>query len=407
MKKTLLILLTIFLAVHALQAQEKYYRPAFSAGAYYTYVPDHEGIYDRLFDSGVYPTYAVAVTFNTSPDSPKSDFFTQLYNYPTFGIGFSVSDLSKIRFKNNSHFSNIYTGYVKMEYALLRNSVATLGISMEEGMAYTKDLYDPYTNPCNTYFGQHSTIYFSVGPQIKVRPTPNLELVFNGLFWHHSSGNESVPNTGFNEFAAGAFVRYNLEPPYTGKMKLPERPSDFKKHIETEIFALGGIHSCKTEWHAFNELVEDPAEKQVKFRHWPRGGVGMDISYRYGLFTSTGVAFDFLYSSNSAALERSDIAIYGEEAVDGVSYNPFTLDLGLVQKIFYRNVAFYISLGGYVFRDVGIHETFLTTKVSKLYQKIGLRVYFPKMNDVFLGWCIKANNFNDADYFEFHLGVRI
>ena len=43
---------------------------------------------------------------------------------------------------------------------------------------------------------------------------------------------------------------------------------------------------------------------------------------------------------------------------------------------------------------------------EKIYQKAGLRYYFPRLRDTFVGFAIKAHNLC-AENFEFTVGVRI
>ena len=61
----------------------------------------------------------------------------------------------------------------------------------------------------------------------------------------------------------------------------------------------------------------------------------------------------------------------------------------------------HLAVGAYPYLKTG-----LTQDIQWNYQKAGLRYYFPKANDIFVGFVIKASSFV-ADHFELSVGLRI
>jgi len=393
----------LFVLYIAASAQNTYY-PSFSAGSYLTYIPNHEGIRDNLVKSPTYPTYFISTTFNTRPGGPNEQYM-QMYNYPVFGIGISLADLPMLDFHNNSKLRSIYSIYLMTEYSVFKREKMSLGVVGNYGIGITTgDYYDPIFNKANIYLSWPFTVYVGIGPQVKIRPTEHLELGINTLVWHHSNGNSSIPNKGLNEMALGGFIRYNIDEPYTGRYELPHKPV-YPKGFHWDFYLNGGFHGCKTEWAAYNEMVEDPMKKQKDFKRWPRVGLGIDCIYRYGLLASTGLVFDVIHHSNMDALRASDVAIYGKDYAEANGkYSPLVLCMGFIQEFYINSFSIYAGASAYLLHRVGIKEAELS---SPLCQRLGFRYYVSQWANSFLGFCIRSHKFNDADYFEFQLGIRI
>ena len=149
--------------------------------------------------------------------------------------------------------------------------------------------------------------------------------------------------------------------------------------------------------------VDDPDKKLAHFPARPRVGVAIDAVYRYCQLCSTGFAMDFGYHWDSAMLRSSDTVIYGSKAVkEGPGYSPFNWALGFIHEFHYGNFAAFCGCSRYLFRKVGIHEN-----QARFFQRAGMRFYFPRLSNTFLGMCIRATKFNNADFFEFQMGIRI
>ena len=81
------------------------------------------------------------------------------------------------------------------------------------------------------------------------------------------------------------------------------------------------------------------------------------------------------------------------------------LDMGiaLVQEFHYRSFALNFALGLYPQRP----SLGRSGDVSWNYQKAGLRYYLPVQTGLFVGIGMKANDFQESEYVEFTIGVRL
>ena len=392
--------LTLFLCFSA--AAENKGLPSIAVGSSYCYVTNTADMRDMFIAKNCHWSYSALVGFNTSPQDENAAY-GERYNYPVIGFGATFDHCSTMKFKNNSRLGNFLNVFTFMEGAFYKNRYGSLGWWSSIGMGITNVTYDPIDNPYQMHVGAPLSIYVTVGPQIKLRPTDNVELMLNAYWYHHSNGNMWMSNIGLNGLAVGAAVRYNMEAPYTKQVTSLTMHPEYPKGLHFDVFGSYGLHACKTEFKAFNEMVEDPEQKKSDFRSRPRIGIGMDLVYRYCLICSTGLALDMGYNWDGPMLKKSDTVIYGAEAVaKSKGYNPFSCALGFVHEFYYGNVSMYCGCSYYLYRKVGINED-----RSSLYQRLGMRFYFPHFSNAFAGWNIRATDFGDADFFEFQLGIRI
>ncbi|MBQ0024467.1 MAG: hypothetical protein KBT00_01905 [Bacteroidales bacterium] len=373
-----------------------------SVGGSYCYVTNTENLRDGFLARNGHPSYTVQFGYNTFPGC-RSSAYAERYNFPVIGFGLTFDNCSRMQFKNNSSIGDFVNVYAFMNGAFYKERRFSLGYLMNMGMGITGVLYDPIDNPYQFHIGSPLSIYLSFGPQIKLRPSDNIEIDLNAYWYHHSNGNMWMSNVGLNGLSAGAALRYNFEEPYTRQVRRLEEKADFPKGFFYEIYGSYGLHACKTEFLAFNKMVEDPALKQRSFTSRPRIGLGFDAMYRYSLLCATGIVLDCNYNWDGGMLKRSDTVIYGEDAVrNGPGYSPLNIALGFLHEFYYGNLSGFMGCSAYLYRKVGINEDF-----SRFYQRIGFRFHFPSWCNSFAGWCIRSSLFKDADFFEFQVGIRI
>lgn len=400
-KNCIITILFLFLACVNTHADGSHW-PSVTAGAAYCYLTNTDNMRDLFVDRNGHMSYTFKVGFNTSPDDPNAAF-AERYNYPVLGFGATFDNCTTMKFKNNSRLGNFLNVYTFMEGAFYKNKYGSIGYWASIGMGITSVMYDPITNPYQLHIGAPLSIYLTCGPQIKLRPVDNFELAINAYWYHHSNGNMWMSNIGLNGYAVGATLTYNIDKPYTKQVSRLTLHPEYEKGMHYDFFTTYGLHACKTEFKAFNEMVEDPEEKQKDFRSRPRIGLGFDAVYRYSLLCSTGLSLEAGYNWDSEMLKRSDTVIYGPEAVAASKgYSPFSLALGFVHEFYYGNVTAYMGCSAYLFRHVGINED-----ISRYYQRIGMRFYFPHFSNAFAGWNIRSTKFKNADFFEFQIGIRI
>lgn len=378
-------------------------RPGFSFGAYRALVTNTDNLSDLFLVDNGHPGYGLQMNYNTRPGG-KFDAYNEILNYPVFGLGINYDVYSRMGFTNNTCLGNFVDLYAFMEASLYKNSWFSAGLLLDLGLSLTNVTYDPFSNPYMYNIGAPMTVYMAFGPQFKLRPTQNVELLLNAYWFHHSNGNAWMPNFGLNDVALALGLRYNPDAPYTEQVRKLKVPHSFRRGFEYDVYASTGFHSCKTEFKAYNQMVENPSDKKNDFVSHPRAGLGFDVRYRYSLMCSSGVVADAVYNWGVDELEKCDGIIYGKEEAEkkGKGYSPVNVSLGLMQVFHYGNMSVFCTFCGYVFRKVGIYED-----QARFFQRAGMRFHIPKLSNMFLGCCIRATKFSNADYFEFQMGLKI
>ena len=337
-----------------------------------------------------YMTYEAGVGFQTNPND--SSAYAQQFGYPMLNFGFSLARMGDFKFHDQTHFSNLYSLFGSFERSLMRRKYVSLGYIFDFGATYNPDRYDPVNNPGNNWLSSPVIAY---------------------MFRHYSNGRLALPNEALNALGAGVFARYRLDDydykEYTGK---PRLKGDYKRGMQYAIVLGGGVHTCMAEWNAKVEKEDDPVKKsEVKLKAHPKLSVSVDAMYRYALRYASGVSLDVFYSSNMKELEASDRIVYGDEAVEkSPGYAPISVGLALVHEVYWHNLAVHVAVGAYPYRHKGVNgieaKESGDRELGWHYEKAGLRYYFPKFGDTFLGFAIKSHSIK-AEYLEFSAGIRI
>ena len=168
------------------------------------------------------------------------------------------------------------------------------------------------------------------------------------------------------------------------------------------------------EWNAYVESEPDPvkkAEAATNLKAHPKFSLSFDALYRYSMRYATGLGLDMFYSSNMQELEASDRVFYGDQAVDNSpGYNPLSVGIAVVQEVYWRNFAVHVAVGAYPYRHKGVNGAEAKAAGDRErgwhYEKAGIRYYFPKLGDTFVGFAIKSHSIK-AEYLEFSVGVRL
>ena len=349
--------------------------------------------------SNGYMTYDVEVGFQTEPSD--NCMFADAYGYPILGVGISVATLSDFDMGPTSYLPDLYTVYGSFERTLVRKERFSFGFMLNVGITTNIASYDPVNNPGNTFLSSPIMAYFGGGYFAKYHIGKRWEAGADLMYRHYSNGMLSLPNGGLDAAGCGIFARYRLKEYKPQELLRHDHSPEFHRGMIYHIAFSGSVHSCRSEWRAYNEMVEDVNLKQTRFKKHPKFSLSADAMYRYALKYATGISLDLYYSSNMKELEQCDRIIYGDEAVENCpGYDPISVGVALVQELYYRNLAGYIALGAYPYRHKGI-----SGYQGWHYEKAGLRYYFPKYSITFAGFAIKAHNFR-AENFEFTVGVR-
>lgn len=407
--KTIAVLSLLFLFQAEIQAQRLRAKDMVITGhGWYGF--DMERTRPNLKTFG-YMTYEASVGFQTNP--ADSSAYAQQFGYPILNFGFSLARTENFKFYDQTRFPDLYSLYGSFERTLLRRKWFSLGYLLDFGVTYNPGRYDPVNNPGNNWLSSPVMAYFGAGAFAKVHLGKRWEIGADAMFRHYSNGRLALPNEALNALGVGLFARYRLEDydhkKYTG---VPRLRRDYKRGMQYMVVLGGAVHTCMAEWNAKVETEDDPVKKsEVRLKAHPKFSISVDAMYRYALRYASGVSLDIFYSSNMKELEASDRIVYGDAAVDNSpGYSPISVGLALVHEVYWHNLAVHIAVGAYPYRHKGVNGAEAKEAGDRErgwhYEKAGIRYYFPKFGDTFLGFAIKSHSIK-AEYLEFSAGIRI
>ena len=407
--KTLTALIFSFAFIAQTQAQ-KFESKDMVITAHGWYGTDMERTRPNLKSYG-YMTYEASIGLQTNPND--GSVYSQLFGYPMFNFGFSLARTSNFKFHDQTTLPDLYSIYGSFERSLMRRRLFSMGYLLDFGATYNPGTYDPVNNPGNNWLSSPVMAYFGAGAFFKFHIGKRWELGADAMFRHYSNGRLALPNEALNALGVGLFARYRLSDyDYKEYSAKPHQRNDYKRGMQYMIVLGGGVHTCMAEWNAKVESEDDPIKKsEAKLKAHPKLSLSVDALYRYALRYASGVSLDIFYSSNMKELEASDRIFYGDEAVDNSpGYDPISIGIALVHEVYWRNFAVHVAVGAYPYRHKGVNGIEAQEAGDRErgwhYEKAGLRYYFPKFGDTFLGFAIKSHSVK-AEYLEFSAGIRI
>ena len=421
MKKLYLIisLLTFILLPLVSQAQ-KSSTPDLIISAHGWYGFDIENIRHTEIVSNGYMTYEAAVGFQTNPANACQ--YAKAFGFPVINVGLAVASMGDFKMADNTKFPNLYTLLGSFERSLFRSRVLSLGYQLDFGATYNPGRYDPEINPSNNWLSSPFMAYFGAGAFAKFHIGKHWEVGADFMFRHYSNGRLALPNEAINALGGGLFARYRLAEYDYRKYKTYNKLAnpDFKKGMQYMITLGGAVHTCQAEWnlYAFDHSKPDKPsrmptkEEAASLKAHPKFSLSFDALYRYSLRYATGIGVDMFYSSNMKELEAADRILYGDAAVDASpGYSPISIGLAVVQEVYWKNLAIHVAIGAYPYRHKGVNDKELNEKFDDRergwhYEKAGLRYYFPKLGDTYVGFAIKSHSIK-AEYLEFSVGIRL
>ncbi len=356
----------------------------------------HDGEVKSFLRNGYHGLYALTLGYRTLPKD--SSLFASDYNYPVFGLGVSMANFSDVVLTEGSCLGDIYSVYGFMDRALFRCNRWRMDYNLEAGLAYATYPYNPLTNPANEFVSSPLMVYVGFGVGMKYMITNQIEIGVNADLKHYSNGRLGMPNKGINIACIGANVRYYFEPLPENFSKMPE--TEFQRQWYYHVTAGMGWQTSLEEWNISAEQP-DPGLKQSVYKKYPKYSISTDAMYRLSRRYGTGVGLDFFYTPHIDKLREWDKALTTQRDVNDVKYNPLSVGIVLNQEVYYRNLAVFAGFGYYAFRRLGIQED-----EGRFYQRAGFRLYFPRLNNMFVGYGIKAHNFSMAEYLELSVGMK-
>ena len=382
-------------------AQERPFHNAVKAGADHLAIGSFKDSYTQL----QFNSFAFEWDFVTDPAAGKGSF-ASAFNWPILGIGLAYNTLSDVQFiSENGHYSDLLSAYGTMSRDLIRTKHLGFGYNLMLGLSYSSSYYDPVKNGANWFFSSPILFYVAGGGHLTWMIGKRIDVEANINVRHNSSARFAYPNGGLNYWGGGLSARYHFQDrkaPTGSVFKPTQIATDlYRKGWSYEIYAGGGVHACAAEWLAYSNTVSRETLAETRLRRWPMASLGIDAIYRAGGRIAAGVTINGFWNSNTDNLKWADSILYDAEAnAASKGYSQFSYGVGLVQEVFYNNLALYVQEGVYLYRRMGIHA-----EHGWLYERAGFRYYPEALRPFFISVCIKAHRFK-ADYMDFSFGVK-
>ncbi len=364
LQKAAYVLALIIYACYTACAGAKHDHFFVSAQYHYQYIWKHfSGMGDEVNNPA--RSYEINLGWKTSGEL----LWHQLYNRPSYGIGFFFCNLN-----NPKVYGEVRSGFLFMEFPFSERLSAQSKLKVSLGLAHFNRYYDPVSNPLNLNIGNSLNVHFNLNYSLFFRLSDRLLLAPGLSFTHFSNGAYKKPNRGFNLFDLNLTLRHITKAPAGRTMEsiVDEKKSSFIK--KQKLFMVYSIGFMQRD-------VGDPTymARSLTLNHTlqtgPRGrwGIGIDLSYDD--------------HSREIIRERSDDYKYKEY---------FRLGVYASHDILFDRLSVLLNLGSYLYYGV--------SPDSKLFSRIGLRYSLGRSLHAQLA--LKAHR-GRADHVQWGLGYSL
>lgn len=342
-----------------------------------------------------------------------SNAFASDYDFPSLSIGLRYTFNCPVRMHRysdpdwgmaeevnyDSRLGNTLSLYLKFQRALARTRHWETSYSLSAGLGYSRKIYDKNNNIDDELIGTHALIYFGAD----LRQTYHIDSLWGitaGVgFVHHSNGALYRPNKGSNTVGITMGIAYT---PYYYEIL---RSRHFKTRFRDKCFfanfsaGLGG-KALLEDWlkTQFHTSPDNPDYRTSDFHVYVAYSFSGDLMYRYARRWASGIGADMFYGSYASHVRRMD-------KEDGYSerHSPWSLGLAAKHNVYYGNLSLRMSLGYYLFREMGHNAR---QNETRYYERIGLHYSFPRLGGLTAGINVKAHK-TKADFTELALSIPV
>lgn len=346
--------------------------------------------------------YNIAVGYRSLPSD--SNWYASDFNYPVFTAGVVIGDFHRIRmFKEASHVNyqsrmgTVFGLYGAFSRKLFNVGNFSMDYTLENGLAYGSNPYNSVNNVDNELIGSSFVFYFGAGLYVNYLIGGHWELGAGVEFKHFSNGALDRPNKGANSAGIGIKARYYLDRQPQHLPKLPYRA--FNRHFYYNLSVGVAGKTLLDEWllYYYNTPKEDAKYRTGQYKIYPAATLSADAMFRYARRYGSGIGVDVFYSPYANRIREID-----EAAGKDLKHNEWSVGIVLKHEVYYKNLALSMSLGYYITREMG---SLSNVDEKPYYERLGLRYYFPKWGNMFVGYHVKAH-LTKADLMEFCVGIQ-
>ncbi len=137
-----------------------------------------------------------------------------------------------VAFNNPAELGRSFSAGAFFEPLIRYGKPVSFSVRAMAGVAYLTRIFDPQTNPQNTFFGASLNGWLSVSAATHIRLSNHLQATVSANYNHISNGGSRQPNRGMNFPTASVGLIYTLRP-----MPFPD-PKNWSKPILTKRFVV-------------------------------------------------------------------------------------------------------------------------------------------------------------------------
>ena len=324
------------------------------------------------------------------------ELWQQLYNYPTWGFGLYTFD-----FFNTDELGSPGAFYGFFSAPFVRFKKWSINYSIGSGISFNWKPFDREENPYNNAIGSPRNGFVDAGVYFNFQLSKHFDLSTGVTLNHSSNGAARVPNLGINMVGARLSLKYIFKgrPEFIEREEIPKYKKKWEflmifaySHKQMAFDTVGADYISgfiSQDYNIYNFSIGVNRQLNYKLKL----GLGMDFSY-------DGAYNSFITVENQQIEPQNG---EGTKLVIGI-YPSFEWVIHRFSVI--------MQPGWYIYRaDPSIPEPTEENNVvepkrtsSNFYQRIGFKYHILK--DMFIGFNVRAYEFDVADYFEWNIGYR-
>ena len=173
------------------------------------------------------------------------------------------------------------------------------------------------------------------------------------------------------------------------------REPEYRKGLQWNIYAAGGVHSCDVELKALRKSYENGKvnpDDSYRIPARPRLLAGVEGVWRYSPLFAAGMGLEGNYAWND--YRNSDLVLKGEE--DPAGYSPFYAAAYLTHEFYYNRLSFHImwvSLRAMIMLDrrismMSVLSIIMIARTKRIFSRVMPRLGIKRR----LLWIIKSLN---------------
>ncbi len=304
----------------------------------------------------------------------------QLFNYPRYGLGFSIYD-----FHNPEEIGTPFAIYGFFNAPFKRWKKWSFNYEIGFGATFSWKSFDPVANKYNIALGAGQSFYIDAGLILNFRIFKHFNMETGFSLTHFSNGALKKPNKGLNTIAPKISVKYSFDAcPTFSRTEI--KPFQQKNEWLVSIFA--GMKNV-----IFNDAKINIIEKYEGL-NFPVFGFSTVFNRQIGYKSKFGIGISASYNgvlNAQVAVDENEL-----EALE----SPFEDKLQLSIYPSYELVVYKVSLvlqpAFYIYRKK------LKKQTPVFHQRIGLKYHIN--NKLFIGITLRDYKFQVSDFIEWHIG---